>query len=152
MRNSPFWWILIGVMLSLDIYVFQAVKVLAHSASPRTKTIIYASYWTISGLAIILLIILPYLPFHNQSKLFRTTIFAIIAGLFFGKVIASVFFLVDDIRRLVQWIAGKVFFSRTEGEALQQGERISRSVFLSWVGMIAGGGLFGSLIYGFGNK
>lgn len=152
MRNSPFWWILIGLMILLDIYVFQAVKVLAHSANPKTKTIIFASYWALSAIAIIVLLILPYLPFQNQSKLFRSTIFAIIAGLFFAKVIASVFFLIDDIRRLFQWIAGKVFFSKTEGEALQEGEKISRSVFLSWAGMIAGGGLFGSLLYGFSNK
>src|SRR5690606_16429864 len=31
-------------------------------------------------------------------------------------------------------------------------EGISRSVFLSWTGMLFGGGLFGTLIYGFGNK
>jgi uncharacterized protein len=152
MRNSPFWWILIGIMVLLDFYVFQAVKVIAHPAASRTRTIIYVSYWAISAIAILVLLILPYLPFHHQSKIFRTTIFAIIAGLFFAKVIAAIFFLIDDIRRLVQWAAGKVFFSKTEGESLQQGEGISRSVFLSWAGMIAGGGLFGSLVYGFSNK
>lgn len=152
MRNSPFWWILIGLMVLLDIYVFQVVKVLAHSGSPRTKTIIYAAYWSLSVLAVLILLVLPYLPFIQQSKLFRTTIFAIIAGLFFAKLIAAVFFLIDDIRRGIQWMAGKIFFSKAEGETLQQGERISRSVFLSWTGMIAGGGLLGTLIYGFGNK
>ncbi|MEI9910530.1 MAG: metallophosphoesterase [Bacteroidota bacterium] len=152
MRNSPFWWVLIGFMVLLDFYIFQAVKVVAYSASPKTKTIIYAVYWSLSGLAILVLLVLPYLQFQHQSKLFRTTIFAIIAGIFFAKIIAAVFLLVDDIRRGVQWVAGKVFFSNTEGEKLQQGERISRSVFLSWAGLIAGGGLFGTLVYGFGNK
>ena len=52
----------------------------------------------------------------------------------------------------MQWVAGKLFFSKTEGEDLQSGETISRSIFLSWAGMIAGGGLFGTLVYGFGNK
>ncbi|HEY0432262.1 MAG TPA: metallophosphoesterase, partial [Chitinophagaceae bacterium] len=52
----------------------------------------------------------------------------------------------------IQWVVGKVFFSNTEGETMEQGVRISRSVFLSWAGTIVGGGLFGSLIYGFGNK
>ena len=117
MRNSPFWWILIGLMVLLDIYVFQAVKVLAHSGSPRTKTIIYAAYWSLSVLAILILLVIPYLPFIQQSKLFRTTIFAIIAGLFFAKLIAAVFFLIDDIRRGIQWMAGKIFFSKTEGES-----------------------------------
>jgi predicted MPP superfamily phosphohydrolase len=143
---------MIGIMVLLDIYVFQAVKVLAHPANSRTRTIIYSSYWALSALAIIFLIILPYLHFQHQSKAFRSTLFAIIAGLFFAKLIAAVFFLIDDIRRLFQWVAGKLFFSNTEGETLQQGERISRSVFLSWAGMIAGSGLFGSLLFGFGNK
>ncbi|MEO5946229.1 MAG: metallophosphoesterase [Chitinophagaceae bacterium] len=152
MRNTPFWWILISFMVLLDIYFFQALKVVTHSVSGRTRTIIYVSYWVLSVSAVILLIILPYLHFEKQAKFTRTTIFALIAALFFAKLIASFFFLIDDIRRGVQWIAGKIFFSKSEGENLQSEETISRSVFLSWAGMVVGGGLFGTLIYGFGNK
>lgn len=152
MRNSPFWWILIGFMVLLDFYVYQAVKVISASAGSRTRMIIHYGYWVLSAGAIITLLILPYLHFDHQSKLARSTIFAIIAGIFFAKVLAAVFFLIDDIRRGIQWVAGKLFFSNTEGETLQQGEKITRSVFLSWTGMLVGGGLFGSLIYGFGNK
>jgi predicted MPP superfamily phosphohydrolase len=152
MRNTPFWWILIGLMVLLDFYVFQAVKVIAHSTTGKTRTIIFATYWTISVVAILALLILPYLQFQHQSKFFRSTIFAVIIGLFFAKLIGAIFFLVDDLRRLIQWVAAKLFFSHNRDGALQKGENISRSVFLSWVGMIAGGGLFGSLLYGFGNK
>lgn len=152
MRNSPFWWILISFMVLLDIYFFQALKTVSHSASGRTRTIIYSSYWTLSVLAIVILLLLPYLHFDKQMKFIRTTLFALIAGLFFAKLIAALFFLIDDIRRGIQWVAGKLFFAKTEGEDMQSGEGISRSVFLSWAGMIAGSGLFGSLIYGFGNK
>ena len=152
MRNTPFWWILIGLMILLDIYVYQAVKVIAHPASTKTKTIIFASYWAISATAIFTLLILPYIHFQHQAKLVRSTLFALIFALFFAKLISAIFFLVDDLRRLIQWAAGKLFFSDTEGEALQQGERISRSVFLTWVGMLAGGSLFTSLVVGFGNK
>src|SRR5207244_500361 len=113
-RNSPFWWILIAFMLLIDLYVFQAVKVLTQSASTRTKFIIHFSYWTISGAAVITLIILPYLHFTTQHRLIRNTFFAIIVGLFFSKIIASVFFLVDDLRRGIQWVAGKVLFTNTE--------------------------------------
>src|SRR6266404_310701 len=138
MRNSPFWWILIGFMLLLDFYVFQAVKVLTQSAGSRAKLIIHISYWVVSGLAISILIILPYLQFAQQHRLLRNTFFAVIVGLFFSKIIASIFFLVDDLRRGIQWTAGKLFFSGTEGETMEQGVKISRSVFLSWAGMIAG--------------
>ena len=152
MRNSPFWWILISVMILLDIYVFQVLKFISQSAGAKTKLIIYSVYWVISASAILFLMILPYLSFEQQPKVLRNTIFAVIAGLFFAKLIASVFFLVDDIRRGIQWAAGKLFFSNTEGETMQEGTKITRSIFLSWIGMIAGGGLFGSLVYGFGNK
>ena len=58
MRNSPFWWILIGFMVLLDIYVFQAVKVISQSAGAKTKLIIYSVYWTISANAILNFVIL----------------------------------------------------------------------------------------------
>jgi predicted MPP superfamily phosphohydrolase len=151
MRNSPIWWVLIGLMILLDFYVFQAIRVVVPSTG-RTRTIIFYSYWALSIAAIVTLLILPYLYFDQENKAVKSTIFAVIIGLFLAKLIASIFFLVDDIRRGIQWLVGKIFYSNTEGETMQQGERISRSVFLSWAGMIAGGGLFGSLVYGFGNK
>ena len=152
MRNSIFWWVFIGFMVLLDFYFFQALKTITQGATPKVRSIIFISYWALSVSAIILLLVLPYLHFEYQNRVIRNTIFASIAGLFFAKLIASVFFMVDDVRRVIQWVAGKIYFSNTEGELFQSGERISRSVFLSWAGMLVGGGLFGSLIYGFGNK
>ena len=113
---------------------------------------IYAGYWILSIAAIIVLLILPYLHFAHQARILRTTIFAIILGLFIAKLIAALFFFIDDIRRGIQWATGKFFSRDTTGENLQEGEGISRSVFLSWAGMIAGGGLFATLMNGFGNK
>ena len=96
-------------MLLLDIYCFQAVKIVSHTASGRMRTIIYSTYWIISIGAIIVLLLLPYLQFQHQARFIRTTVFAIIAGIFFAKLIAAVFFLVDDIRRLFQWVGTKLF-------------------------------------------
>lgn len=152
MRNTPFWWILIGLMILLDIYIFQAVRLLAQPAGQRTRLIIYSAYWSISTAALIVLLLLPYFQFSQQSRFLRSTIFAIVIGLFFAKVIAALFLLIDDIRRGIQWIAAKLLFRNTEGEELQEGTGISRSVFMSWLGIAAGSGLFATLIYGFGNK
>lgn len=151
MRNSPFWWILIGFMVLLDIYVFQAVKTLAWPAATRTRTIIFIGYWTISVVALLLLIFLPYLHFDQQSRMLRSTIFALIAGLFFAKFIAALFFFIDDVRRGVQWMTGLWGARGGQGDVVQQ-PGITRSAFLTWTGMLFGGGLFGSLIYGFGNR
>lgn len=150
MRSSPVWLILAGFMILLDLYVFQIIKTVS-SGSHRTRSIIFTSYWTISIAALIILFILPLLHLDNYSKGVRSTVFAVIIGLFLAKLIAAVFFLIDDIRRGIQWLVGKVFFRNTEGEGMEEG-KISRSIFLSWLGLAAGGGLFASLVYGFSNK
>jgi hypothetical protein len=139
-------------MVLLDFYVFQAVKVVSQSAGSKTKSIIYITYWVISILILLIFIILPFLNLDNYSKGLRSIFFAVIIAFFFAKLIAGVFLMVDDIRRLIQWIAGKMFFRNTEAEQIQDDDGISRSVFLSWLGLAAGTGLFGSLIYGFSNK
>src|SRR5690606_10640525 len=95
---------------------------------------------------------LPFIHLHHQVKGLRATIFAIVMGLFFAKLVAALFLFVDDARRGVTWLVKRFTSNRAPGELLDEGEKISRSVFLSWMGMIMGGGIFGSLIYGFTNK
>ncbi|MFM2338296.1 MAG: hypothetical protein RL115_1489 [Bacteroidota bacterium] len=152
MRNSPFWWVLIAFMVLLDVYFFQALKTVTASATPRTKLIIYSIYWVLSITAMVVLMALPYIHFDKQAKLGRSTVFALIIGLFFAKLIAAFFFMLDDLRRGVQWLLYK-FNNKHSKEAVSAGvEGISRSAFLSWMGMLAGGGLYGTLVYGFGNR
>ncbi|GAC1423327.1 MAG: metallophosphoesterase [Flavisolibacter sp.] len=139
-------------MLVLDFYVFQIIKVLAQSAGSRTKSILFTSYWSVSIIALLILFILPLLNLDNYAKGVRSTLFAIIIGLFLAKLIACVFFLLDDMRRAIQWIVGKIFFKNTEGEQMEGEQGISRSVFLSWLGVGVGGVLYTALVYGFTNK
>ena len=143
--------IFFAIMLLLDTYVFQAVKVVSQTASSKTKIIIYTIYWSLSALALIGFVLFIYTGPDFFPRKIRTYLFATVIGLFLAKLIAVIFFLVDDVRRVIQWITGKLFFRNTEGEQLGEGG-ISRSIFLSWLGLAAGGGLFSTLIYGYGNK
>lgn len=139
-------------MVLLDIYFFQALRTVTQSASPRFRFLIHSGYWVISVAAILLFILLPYLKFEKQNTLARSTVFSLLIGFFFAKFVASVFFLVDDVRRGVQWSALKLISNPETKVAMAEKEKISRSLFLSWAGMVAGSGLLGSLIYGFTNK
>lgn len=152
MRNSPFWIVIIGLMLVLDFYVFQAIKLVTQTASEKARSAIFMGYWAVSLSALLLFILLPFLNLDSISKGLRSVIFVLIVSVFFAKLIASVFLMIDDIRRGFQWVAAKLFFYNTEGAEMQDGQGISRSVFLSWLGLAAGGGLLGSLVYGFSNK
>lgn len=150
--RSPFGSVIfIAVMLLLDTYVFQAIKTVSQSASPKTRTIIYIIYWSVSVLAVAGFLIFVFSGQNFLSKKVRTYLFATVIGLFLAKFTAIIFFFVDDIRRIIQWAAGKLFYRKTEGDTMS-GDGISRSVFLSWLGLGIGGGLFGILVYGFGNK
>ena len=67
-------------MVLLDLYFFQALKVLTHSASPRTRIIVHSGYWVLSVAAILMLILLPYLQMDKAAKLAKSTIFSMIAA------------------------------------------------------------------------
>lgn len=150
MRNPGFLWIMIGIMVVLDFYVFQAVKVVAPT-SPKLRLTVFIIYWALSAFCVTILILLPNINYENWPKASRTYVFATIVGLFFSKLVASLFIAVDDLRRGCMWIIGKLF-SNPSVEITQAAEGITRSTFLSWLGLAAGGGLFGTLMYGFKNK
>jgi uncharacterized protein len=144
-------WTFILFMLVVDFYVFQSLKLVSASLSPRAKLIVYAAYWSITVVAVLFFLVLPYLDYHSLPPLIRTYIFATIIGLFIAKLVAAMFFLMDDLRRLLQW-GGGLALSAFSSQYTPTGEGISRSLFLSWLGMGVGGSLFGSLLFGFGNK
>jgi predicted MPP superfamily phosphohydrolase len=151
MRNPGTWWVIAAIMLLLDFYVYQAIKTVTHHSSEKTRTIIHISYWVLSGLTLAALLLFPYLPSLQASRVFRNYVFAILVGLFLAKLIGSVFFLVDDLRRIGVWIFSKLSSGAT-ARTVAEGKGISRSVFLSWAGLGIGSSLFGTLMYGFSNK
>lgn len=137
MRSSRFFPLLLAFLAAIDIYFFQAVMVVAEPLAPTTRVIIYSLYWAVSVAAIALFWALPHIHFKHHAKLARSTMFSVLAGLFFAKFFGSLVFVADDLARVVQ-LAG--------------GEAVERSYTMSWAGIAAGGLLFGVLVYGFGNK
>lgn len=151
MRNAGTWWIIALIMLLLDLYVFQALKTVTQNSNDRVRTIIHITYWVISALTLAALLSFPYIQALQSSKLFRNYVFAILVGLFFAKLVGSLFFLTDDLRRGSLFLLSKVL-PDTGARFMGEGNGIPRSAFLSWLGLALGGGLFGTLLYGFSNK
>ena len=151
MRTPLGAFIFIAILLLLDTYVFQAIKTVSSSASPKTRTIIYTCYWIVSALIVVSLLLVMFANANFLPKRVKTYFFALIVGLFLAKLTAVFFILIDDIRRFFQWLSLKIIYNSREMDTAEA-VGISRSVFLSWLGLAAGTGLFGSLVYGFGNK
>ncbi|MFN5226024.1 MAG: metallophosphoesterase [Bacteroidota bacterium] len=151
MRNPTFWWILALIMLLLDWYVFQSLKTVMQHQSERARLWVLTIHWVLAGLAMIMVLVFPYASFLQDSPFFRNYVFALLVGLFLSKMIASLVFITDDLRRGVSWVVLR-FFSSGAQELESGSLRIPRSVFLSWLGLGLGGTLFGSLLFGFKNK
>ena len=134
MKNSGTWWIIAAIMVLLDFYVFQALKTVTQNTSEKTKVIVHGIYWLVAAATIISLVSFPYIQALQTNKVFRNYIFAIMLGLFIAKLIGSAFFLIDDLRRLTTWVVAK-FSSSEHIVGIEESNGISRSVFLSWLGL-----------------
>ena len=152
MRSATSWWIIALVIFLLDLYVFQALKTVSQQVSDRGRQVIFISYWAVSFFTIATMLSFPYLQFLQTSKIFRNYVFAILIGLFLAKLIGSLFFVADDIRRGALVLMNKIFPLSGAQYMGPEGQGIPRSTFLSWLGLGLGGTLFGTLLFGFGNK
>lgn len=142
----------IVLLLLIDTYVFQSLKTVTAGSAARTRQWIYFAYWLVSVLVISGFILFAATKPGLLPRSFRTYMFAIVVGLFLAKLVAVLFVLLDDIRRAVTWIVLKLAKLGSESAETGPEDGITRSVFLSWLGLAAGSTLFGTLLYGFTNK
>lgn len=140
------------IIIAIDIYVFQAVKFLMQGSSDKARITVYSIYWIISILVLLTVILFPNISALQENRILRNYVLAIVVGVFFAKLMATVFFLIDDIRRMVMWLMSKAFSGTGAKYLGEDGQGISRSTFLSWLGVAVGGGFLGTFVYGFGNK
>jgi predicted MPP superfamily phosphohydrolase len=144
MRSPRFILIFLVIALLLDVYVFQALKAITQGMAPRWRMTVFILHWSISALALLTLILTVRLQLGSRLSSY---LIAIVLGLYIAKLIAAVFLLIDDIRRMVQWA-----FNRIGQPEKSDAKTISRSTFMSWLGLGMGTAVFSSLLYGFSNK
>ncbi|MGL6269066.1 MAG: metallophosphoesterase [Chitinophagaceae bacterium] len=144
-------WIFIILLILLDLYVFQSLKLVSQQVPGKWKWLLYGLYWSFTLAAVVIFLAGPFMHIDQWPKNLRIYFFSVLIGLFIAKFISASFFLMDDLRRVLQWAGGKLFYRYIQDENFKTGT-IDRSVFLSWLGFAVGGGVFGSLLWGFGNK
>jgi predicted MPP superfamily phosphohydrolase len=143
--------IFILIMLLIDWYVFQAIKHVSQTAAPKIRLLIYTLYWLLTVAAVTVFMFGSWLQVEQWPKVVRIYVFATLIGVFIAKFIAASIFLVDDLRRLLHWGGGKLYYRFVQNEEFSS-STITRSTFMSWLGIGLGTTLFGTLLWGFGNK
>ena len=142
--------IIFVVLFLIDLYVFQAVKLVSSDLNNTVKNIIYFIYWGMTTLSLSALIVNSFYDFHLWNRRIATYSFAIIVLTYVSKIFVVIFLLIDDLIRLFRWIFSLFQRKASEGSATEAptGNGISRLEFLSKMGLIIGAIPFFSLIYG----
>jgi predicted MPP superfamily phosphohydrolase len=146
--RSPRFFLAIIIALLIDLYVFQAIRTVTQGMAPRWRMVIFGLHWGLALLALTTWVLV--LLFHLRYTRLNSYLQVIIIGLYIAKLMAVLFLFIDDIRRLVLWLIEKI--GGQSGGAATGEEAISRSAFLSWLGLGLGTLGYGALLSGFSNK
>jgi len=148
--------IAVVVFFLIDLYVWQAVKLLIRSSSVLTQRVVGYGYWGLTIVSIIAFIAaLTYTPAAPPVKAsFRTFLMAGVLIIYISKIFSVLVLFIDDIIRFFRWIAS--FFQSTPAptqtpvtENLQPvSTGINRSEFLAKTALGIGGLHVGAMTWG----
>jgi predicted MPP superfamily phosphohydrolase len=144
------WIIVIAVLLCIDVYVFQGVKVLTSGKEESTQRFVYSFYWFLTILAVSTLVLANFTDWHTWPRIISSYLFAFIVIVYLSKIFVLLFLITDDVVRLFRWgyiKAEGLIHSSNKTEPLP-GKPVSRLGFLVKLGFIVGAIPFVSMIYG----
>jgi hypothetical protein len=152
MRSAGGSIIFLLLMVLADLYVFQALKAVGVGWGSRTRAVVFSAYWLACAAGLAFVATFPYVSPDRVSRSLRTYLFATTVGFLLAQLVAIPFLLMDDLRRFGYWVGGLLLAKREESTQALNPNGITRSVFLSWMGLGVGTALFSSLTLGFRNK
>lgn len=136
------------IVLLMDLYFYRAVKYLFRNKKVSTKKIIKYSYWSITALVLIFLMIASYYFIIKIAppKFARTYLMGFIFIVTLCKIAGSVFLLLYDFFRSVLFLINKTIYRKVE--PTKSKNAISRAEFLKKAAFITAAIPFGTMMYG----
>ncbi len=142
MNRTFLGFLLIAIFFLIDLYVFQAIRILARNASESTQRGIAWGYWAFSILSLGTWLMLQLVPADALGRVTRTMLTVAVTIAYFSKFITVIFLFLDDIVRFFRWIWAQL--DRTTPPAPANtpapttNETITRSDFLVKTAVAAG--------------
>lgn len=132
--------IVIAFIVALDVYVFQAFRVFMQQWSHTPRMIGTVLYWLVPVAALVLWLVAETTQFPHTHKTLFTFLRTLIFIAYISKLVIVPVLLIDDLRRLVTLVASRI--------GNKPGVDLSRSKFLSDMGVLLGSVPFTTLTYG----
>jgi predicted MPP superfamily phosphohydrolase len=148
MNRTFFLFVLTFVLVAIDWYVWQGLRLAVRHLSPGLQRWIGWGYWGFTALTLLSYVAMQLLPPDYFKSTTRTLLFAFVAIPYLSKILAVFILLIDDIRRFFQWMIS-FFVPSVASVSPETGEpTIPRSQFLATTAVAAGAGLMGTFAYG----
>lgn len=151
MNRTLFFILLTVVLFGIDWYVWQALKFVIRNFSQPTQKWISWTYWGFTSLTLLTYVVMQLLPADFFNRMTRTFIIAGIAIPYLSKLLVVLFLLIDDARRLIQWVVSQFIPSVAPvpvGPVDPDAPKIPRSEFLETTALVAGSALMGTFAFG----
>jgi hypothetical protein len=137
-------------LILIEYYTFYAIKFATKSLKPNYRYFIYTVYILITLAWLFSFVLFPVLRNADISKVLRNFIISFAMGILITKVIITLILLLDDVRRVIFHVTALIYGNGTTPQMVQNG--MSRSEFINSLALLAGGTLFGTMLYGMSNR
>lgn len=134
----------LAVLLLIDGYVFQAVSTISREWSAGWKTVARYGFWVFTGITVAAIVWYAYGDPYKYGSQLRNLVLTGIVIVYFSKLFAVLFVLIDDVQRGIRWIARYVQPDTTPSA----GNSIPRSEFLAKAAVITATIPFAAMTYG----
>ncbi len=136
--------VIVGILILIDLYFFQSVKIVLHNLSPERKKAIYLLYWMITALSIAFVFSFRAMPDFGPWKGLKLYGLSFVFIILVCKIFGNLPLIVDDLIRLIKWLSRLV----SVDVVAAGGGGISRSKFLSQLAILFASIPFITFLYG----
>ncbi|MHA7877549.1 MAG: metallophosphoesterase [Bacteroidota bacterium] len=127
--------LLASLLVLIDLYVYQGVKVLTLHLRPFTRTVIYWIYWGITSILVVSVFVVGSGRLNFQNIFFRRFLLPLFFINLTTKLFAAFFLLLDDVFRGIRWAFHQATPTSVSNPSTNTG--ITRSTFLVKTAMAA---------------
>ncbi|KAA6440238.1 metallophosphoesterase [Dyadobacter flavalbus] len=148
MNRTFFFIFLTFILVAIDWYLWQGLRVVIRNLNPLTQRWIGGAYWGLTAITLFAYVGMQLLPPDYFKSTTRTFVVAFIAIPYLSKFLGVLILLIDDARRFLQWVTSFFIPSAAPASPKAGEPAIPRSQFLATTAVVASAGLMGTFAFG----
>jgi predicted MPP superfamily phosphohydrolase len=133
------------LLLVLDVYLYQPVRVVTSHQQTAVKLALRGAYWMVSFILLAVVVVFYAAGPNYWGITARNWMMTALVMVYLSKIIGGVVVLIDDVQRFARKIAAGI---RRKDTPAGNGKKIPRSEFLSKAAVLTAAVPFGTMAFG----